>query len=133
YTAPSTINSPQVVTITATSQADPAKAASATVNLAPLVAVSVTPPLVSLTSGQVQVFSAGVSGSTNTGVTWSISPAGAGTFVNGSYTAPTTITAPQTLTGTATSQADPAKSASATINLVPVVGVSISPLNVTLA
>jgi len=133
YTAPSTINSPQAVTITATSQADPAKAASATVNLAPLVAVSVTPPLVSLTSGQVQVFSAGVSGSTNTGVTWSISPAGAGTFVNGSYTAPTTITAPQTLTVTATSQADPAKSASATINLVPVVGVSISPLNVTLA
>ena len=133
YTAPSTINSPQSITITATSQADPTKSASATVNLVPLVAVSVAPSVVNLTSSQVQAFSASVSGSTNTGVTWSISPAGVGTFVNGSYTAPTTINAAQTLTVTATSQADPTKSASATINLVPVVGVSISPLTASLA
>ncbi len=133
YTAPSTINSPQSITLTATSVADPTKSVSATVNLVPLVGVSITPSIVSLTSGQVQAFNASVSGSTNTGITWSISPAGVGTFVNGSYTAPTTINAAQTLTVTATSQADPTKSASGTINLVPVVGITISPLSVSLA
>ena len=133
YTAPSTISSAQSITITATSQADPTKSASATVNLVPAVAVSVTPSAISLTAGQSQTFSASVGGSTNTAVNWSISPAGVGTFANGSYTAPSTISAAQTITITATSQADPTKSASATVSLAPVVAVSISPLTVSLS
>jgi hypothetical protein len=132
YTAPSTINSAQTITITATSLADPTKFASATVNLVPVVGVSVTPPVVNLGVGQQQVFAATVTGSTNTAVNWTLSPSGVGTFVNGTYTAPSTINSAQTITITATSLADPTKFASATVNLLPVVGVSINPPTVNL-
>ena len=132
YTAPSSINAPQTITITATSQADPTKSASATVNLVPVVGVSINPPSVSLGVGQQQGFVASVTGSTNTAVNWMVSPSGVGTLVNGTYTAPSSINAPQTITITATSQADPTKFASATVNLVPVVGVSVNPPSVSL-
>ncbi len=132
YTAPSTINSPQTITITATSQADPTKTASATVNLVPVVGMSINPPSVSLLAGQSQLFAVSLTGTTNSGVTWTVSPNNVGSFVNGTYTAPSTINSPQTITITATSQADPTKSASATVNLVPVVGMSINPPSVSL-
>jgi hypothetical protein len=132
YTAPSSINSAQTVTITATSQADPTKFASATVNLVPVVGVSINPPSVSLGVGQQQGFVASVTGSTNTSVNWTVSPNNVGTFVNGTYTAPSSINSAQTITITATSLADPTRFASAVVNLVPVVGVSVNPPSVSL-
>ena len=92
--------------------------ASFTVN--PPVSVSVTPATATLYSGQTVQLTATVANTSNTAVTWSIAPEGVGTLsASGLYTAPATITAAQTLTVTASSQADPTKSAPATIMLEP--------------
>ncbi len=132
YTAPATIASAQSVTVTATSVADPTKSASASVALAQTVTVSVTPASVSLGASQTQQFTAAVGGSANTGVTWSVSPAVGTLSSTGLYTAPATIAGAQSVTVTATSVADPTKSAGASVALTPTVTVSITPANVSL-
>ena len=121
YTAPSAINTQQTVTITATSQVDSTKSASATVTLEPPVAVSVTPATTALYDGsQQQQFTANVINASNTAVNWTISPTGTGTIsATGLYAAPVNIASQPTVTVTATSQVDPTKSASATITLNP--------------
>ena len=120
YTAPVTIASQQTVTVTATSQADTTETASATITLEPPIVVTVSPSTTTLNAGQTQQFASTVANSTNTGVTWTISPGGTGTIsAVGLYTAPATVTTQQTVVVTATSQADATKSASATITLVP--------------
>lgn len=127
----------QMVQVTATSQADPTISASATVVITPTVAasqgvwVSVSPAVVTLSAGQSQQLTASVTGSTNTAVTWSMSPA-VGTLSNGLYTAPANISGTQTVTVTATSSADPTKSASSSISLASSVGIAITPGSVTL-
>src|SRR6266852_2390109 len=69
-------------------------------------------------------FSASISGTTNTAVTWSVNGATGGNSTvgtistAGAYTAPPTVPSPATVTVTATSQADSTKSASASINIV---------------
>jgi hypothetical protein len=117
YQAPGTIAGQQSVTITATSVANSAQSASATVSLLP-VGITVGPPSATLSASQFTTFTASVTGTSNTGVTWSLNPS-VGTLVNGVYSAPATITAQQTLTVTATSAADPTKSASGTVTLTP--------------
>ncbi|HWH57843.1 MAG TPA: putative Ig domain-containing protein [Terriglobales bacterium] len=118
-TAPS-VSASTSVTITAKSAVHPDSKAYATVAVNPStssptptsVSVNVTPgSAVVQTSGTVQ-FSASVSGSTNTGVTWK---AGLGTInSSGLYTAPTSG---GTDTVIATSQADTTKAASATVTV----------------
>ena len=91
------------------------------------VSVSITPTAGTLHGGQSQQFSATVTNASSTAVTWSISPAGVRTIsATGLYTAPTTISSQQTVTVKATSQVDPAQSASATITLLPPVPPSIT-------
>lgn len=68
YTAPSTITGQETVTVTATSQEDPTKSASATITLLPPISVSVAPPTVTLQGGQSQLFAATVANTSNTGV-----------------------------------------------------------------
>jgi len=86
----------------------------------PPVSVSVTPATATLYSGQTVQLMATVANTSNTAVTWSIAPEGVGTLsASGLYAAPATTTAAQTLTVTASSQADPTKSAPATITLEP--------------
>jgi Malectin domain len=85
------------------------------------VTVSVSPPTASLSASQQQTFTATA---TNTSVIWALSPAnGAGTIsISGNtatYTAPSSITAAQIVTLTATGVADPTKSASTQISLLP--------------
>ena len=88
--------------------------------LQPPVAVSVTPATATLYGGQSAQLTATVTNTSNTAVTWTISPAGVGTVsASGLYTAPATISAQQTVTVTATSQADTSKSALATVTLMP--------------
>jgi hypothetical protein len=88
--------------------------------------VAVSPASVTLTANQTQQFTATVTGSQNTQVTWSLSP-NTGTVSNtGLYQAPANITSTQVITLTATSVADPSKSASASITLAPSQGPSIS-------
>ena len=107
----------QTVTVTATSVADPAASARATIVLQP-VELTIQPASVSLGAAASATFAASVTGTSDTAVTWSLSSA-VGTVVNGVYTAPATIGSAQTVTLKAASVADPTKFAMATITLTP--------------
>ncbi len=138
YIAPASIETQQTVTITATTLGVSSTSLSSTVTLMPPVSVSVTPSSATLYGGQTQQFTANVVNTNNTAVTWTITPAGVGAISTaGLYTAPTKITAQQTVTITATSQADTTQSASATITLagivtLPSVSISVTPSNASL-
>jgi hypothetical protein len=109
YTAPSTAGT---YSVTATSNADPTKSATATVTVNPIT-VTVNPASGQVLIGRTYQFSDKVTGSTNTGVTWSTS---AGTITSGGLlTAPGTA---QTVTVTATSKANTSVTGSATVNVV---------------
>jgi hypothetical protein len=138
YTAPSSLPSPAVVTLTATSVADTAKSASAKITVLAAIAVNVSPSSASLTAGQTQNFKASVSNDpANKGVTWSLSGsgcsgAGCGTLTqvtatSVTYAAPASMPSPVTVTLKAASVTDPSKSASATITVVSGLSVSLSP------
>ena len=122
YTAPAAVTSQAAVTVTATSQADPTKAAAATVTLMP--PVSVSPSSVSVGVTGTQQFTATVTGTSDTRVTWSVSGAGCSGTTCGSitaaglYTAPWCVPAPAALTVAATSVADPTKFNTATVTPV---------------
>src|SRR5262249_53390284 len=80
------------------------------------ISVAISPTSATLTSGTTQQFTATVSGTSNTAVTWSAS---LGTISsNGLFTAPT-VTTTTSVTVTATSVADPMKKASATVTVNP--------------
>ncbi|MGB9404207.1 MAG: hypothetical protein WCA98_11755, partial [Candidatus Acidiferrales bacterium] len=71
YTAPASIPSPATVTIKATSAADNTKSATATITVeTPVVAVSITPRQMGLVIGQTQTYTATITGTLNTAVTW---------------------------------------------------------------
>jgi hypothetical protein len=125
YTAPSTISSPQAVTLVVRSLADPNRTASATVFLAATVGIAVAPPSISLAAGQSATFEASIGGTFDTSVRWSLDPA-VGTITNGVYTAPATISTLQTILLTAASLADPSKTAQASIKLTPSQPLSIA-------
>ena len=126
YTAPNSITTNQTVLVTATGYGTTGPIASATVTLEPPVSISLTPPSVLLTAGQSQQFTATVANTANTGVTWTMSE-GDGTLTStGVYTAPASIGSEESVMVTATSQADPSQSVSATITLLPA-SVSITP------
>ena len=98
------------------------------------VSVTISPTTASIAGGGTQQFTATVTGSTNTAVTWAVSGTAGGNAVTGTisatglYTAPTVLPASTTQTITATSQADTTKIATATVTLTaPSVTISISP------
>jgi Concanavalin A-like lectin/glucanases superfamily/Domain of unknown function (DUF2341) len=97
------------------------------------ISVTVSPSTATLYASQSQQFTASVQGSTNTGVNWTLSPAGVGSISNaGLYIAPSAISTQQTVTLTATAAADSTKTATATINLFPPITVTVNPTNVNL-
>ena len=121
--------------IEAISQADPSKRAQAIAIVArpnqPIeVDISVSPETVTLEIGGTQRFQATVTGTGDTGVTWSVAESNGGTISeNGTYTAPPTA---GTYTVTATSVASPSDSANATVTVIEPqqdVTVSITPEN----
>ncbi len=139
YTAPASVPTPNSVTVTARSNADMTKTASATVTINAPVAVMVTPAGVSLTLGQTQQFTATVTGTMNTAVTWTLTQGavpcapGCGTIsAAGLYTAPAVLPAMANVTVTATSVADMTKMGSATVTIFSAVTVSVSPSSVAL-
>lgn len=144
YTAPAAVRATVTVRLTARSVADPRSESSVTITIeappaTPTVAigVSVTPAQVSLGQGQTQQFAASVTGTTNTAVTWSVSPAVGTVSASGLYTAPAAVTSQQTVLVRAVSVADPSKSATASVTLVPpappvVVTVTVTPGTATL-
>jgi len=85
------------------------------------ITVTVSPSPASVHLGTFQQFSAKVTGTTTTGVTWTIAPAtGAGTITanGGRYTPPATLPNPNTVTVTATSNADTTVFTSTTLTLL---------------
>jgi hypothetical protein len=124
YTAPS-VSSTTTETITATSVADTTKSGSATVSVAPpspAVTVGISPTNPSVQTGGTLQFSASVSGTTNTAVTWFVSGVQAGNTTVGTITSSGLYTAPSTIPSSApvvkaASAADPSQSASATVTI----------------
>jgi hypothetical protein len=102
---------PTSVTVTARSRADPTKTASAVVDVRQI-SIAVAPATASVALGATRQFTATVTGWANAAVTWSASA--------GSITASGLFTAPANLghvTVTATSVADPTRSASAAVTV----------------
>src|SRR2546425_1092533 len=87
------------------------------------VSITISPTSASVAVGQTQQFTASVSGTSNTGVTWAVNGTiGGGSTVgtissNGLYTAPNTPPNPATVTVTVTSTANTSKSASASVTI----------------
>jgi hypothetical protein len=139
YTAPATVPTPAQVTILAVSQKDKTKSAIAlvTVSLTPIppnVMVTVAPNAPSVPNFGTQQFTATVTGSVNTAVTWQVNGVTGGSrslgFINASgfYAAPGRVPATSdgtggsiatTFTVSAVSQADITASGSAILTIVP--------------
>jgi len=132
YLSPSTVPSPPQVTITATSTANPTLSGSATLTVGSL-SVTVSPTSAQVEIGETQQFTATVVGNSNTGVTWSVGGVAGGnstlgtTSGSGLYTAPATIPNPSQVTVTATSTADGVTSGSASVTIIPLISVTVSP------
>ena len=124
YMAPASIPAAPTISITATSMSDNMRSASATITVAASnISVSLTPARGGIAVGQSLNFAATVANDVNSdGVTWS---ATAGSFKNQTaasavYVAPSSAGA---ITVTATSVADTAKLASATVGVTDLAGV----------
>jgi hypothetical protein len=136
YDAPAAVPSPATFNVTATSVADNTKSASVSVTIVPPVVVSITTPTSpqSLVINSTLGFTASVTGTSNTAITWSVNsiPGGNTTYgtISGSglsvtYDAPAAVPSPATFSVTATSVADGTKSASVNVTILPLVGISI--------
>jgi hypothetical protein len=127
YTAPASTGTFNVV---ATSLADPTRSATATVNVLAVapITVAVSPRTPSVVAGSTVTFSAVVTGSADTSVTWAVQEAtGCGAVTAaGVYTAPASA---RTCHVVATSRADGTRTDSATVTVTatPVVSVAVSP------
>jgi parallel beta-helix repeat protein len=107
------------------------------------ISVSISPSSAALHVGASQQFTATVSGSSNTGVTWSVNGVVGGNSTTGTisssglYTAPASVPSGGSVTVTATSVANSAYSAKATVTISSssssAVSVSISPTSATVA
>jgi len=144
YTAPLVAPSPPSVTVAATSMADPTKTASATVTIVAAAAVllSINPTSATVPTATTDSFTASVTGTTNTAVAWSLSGAGCsgiscGTLSTSSltaiYKAPVVAPSPPSVSVVATSMAAPNKSASASVTIVSVVSVAVTPSSASVA
>ena len=129
YTAPPTVTANQTVTVTASSIADPNQSASASVTIMPIssqVSVSISPTSVSVQPGQSTQFTASVTGTTNTNVTWLVNGVSGGSAAIGTisstglYSAPSSVPSVNPVTVTAQSVFDPTKSANATVTIAAV-------------
>ena len=94
------------------------------------VSVTISPSLVTAATLATQAFTASVAGSTNTAVTWEVNGVAGGNSTNGListtvlgtaneaiYLAPVSVPSPASVSVTAVSQADPTKSATATVTI----------------
>jgi hypothetical protein len=116
YTPPLSVPNNAEATVTATSQADSSKSGSAAVSIMAMT-VAINPASTSLYPTQTQQFTATVTGSTNTAVSWSLQSGGGTIDGNGLYRAASSITDNTQATIQATAQADPTKSQTALVKL----------------
>jgi hypothetical protein len=155
YTAPQILPQPSSVALTAQSAADPSKKVSAPVNITSNFSLQLSAPS-SVSTGATATIVATltpVPGSNPSGaVAWSLSGPGCngascGTLIavatqssvtgvmtySAAYTAPVAAPSPNTVTITATPEADPSKRAQATLTILAGINVSLSPLTATRA
>jgi hypothetical protein len=155
YTAPKILPSPASVTLTAQSVADPSKQVSAALTITSNFSLQLSVPSsvpVGATAPIVAALTAIPGSNPSTAMAWTLSGPGCngvscGTIsgtttqtqngnvstVSAQYTAPATAPNPNSVTLTATPQADPSKKAQATLSIVPGINVSVSPASATLA
>jgi hypothetical protein len=122
YTAPADLPITSAVQITATSNSDPTKSATAFLTITSDIALTLASDASSVELGATQPFRVAISsaGHPDTTIRWSLSggacPAACGSLdVNGNYTAPQILPAPSTVTLTAQSVADASKQTAATV------------------
>jgi hypothetical protein len=141
YTAPGTPPSPPAITVTATSVADPSRAASASLTILCGAPNGISPALASVALAQTQPFVATLCVPPGTATLWDVNGitggnASLGTVTNtngtaATYTAPASLPATNPATVRATSQTTPPQSVSAVVRVVSQVTVSISPSSAT--
>ena len=126
YTAPAVVPSPNTVTVHATSMAVSSAVGSATVTIVnppPPVSVTISPTSASVRIKRNKQFVATVQNTSNTSVTWKVNGISGGNNTvgtidsGGTYRAPNSVPSPATVTVSATSVADPTKSASASVTI----------------
>lgn len=139
YTAPATIPNPATIIITATPIADQYQSVSAsiTITTTPVVNISISPTSASVKTIGTQAFSATVTGTSNTTVTWKVNNITGGNSTlgtistSGLYNAPSAVPNPASVTVSAVSAADNSKSASATVTISASTGISATVHGVT--
>jgi hypothetical protein len=137
YTAPALVPS-GAVTVKAISVADSTKSdtATVTVTLPPPIMVTIGPTTPTVQTSATQQFTATVTNTSNTAVTWQVNGVTGGDSTHGTinasglFTAPAAVPSPATVTVTAVSVADGTKSASTTVTITAPgpVTVTVSPL-----
>lgn len=130
YTVPNAVPTQTNATVTATLQADSATQGTSAVTLLPD-SVAVTPGTANVIPSGTQQFTATVTNSVQTAVTWSVTGGGS-IGATGLYTAPSSVTAPTQAEVTATLASDTTQKSTATASLLPLTGLSISPAGPTL-
>ena len=101
----------------------------------PAVSIVISLPTANVQTGGTQQFSATVSNSSNTAVTWQVNGVSGGDATHGTisasglFTAPATVPNPATVTVTAIAQADTSKTSSSTVTITasPAITVAVSP------
>jgi hypothetical protein len=125
YAAPTSVPSPNPVTISAVSQANPSQSASAQVTVLAHIIVGVSPASATLSPGSTQSFTANVLGTDNQSVTWNVtgtscsgigSPCG-GISSTGVFTAPISAPSPDSISIVATSSEDTSRTGSASVSI----------------
>jgi hypothetical protein len=127
YSGPIALTSSTTVSAVAVKSGLRSAVVSSVFSVVASVAVALTPSNANLSPARSQVFIATVSGTSNSAVTWSLSPVVGSISAAGLYTAPASITSPQTVRVTTTSVANPAMAASAIVSLTPPVSVALTP------
>jgi len=125
YIGPASVPNGGLATVTATSVSAPSVSASATVTISSQpVTLSISPATATVNAGFRLDYTALVGGTSNTTITWAANDLPGddtypGSIVAGDYTAPSPLLAADTYSITATSVADPSKTASATVTAIP--------------
>ncbi len=132
YTGPIMLTSSVTINAVAIKDSLRSSVASKTFSVLLPISVALSPLGATLLPSQAQAFTAAVANTSNTAVSWSLSPALGSISASGLYTAPASISTSQTVAVTATSAADSTKVASANVLLTPPVSVALSPLSATL-
>ncbi len=120
YTAPSALPNPPMVTVVAQAAGNTRQTASAPVTLDSGIRVQITPGTATLGTGETFTFTATVTGTSNTAVTWEVNGIAGGNTGTGTISTTGVFTAPstqQSVVVAAVSQADDNQSATATVTI----------------